>query len=162
MPVSMKSDWMARTWTHGAMLFNAALFRIQRSPGRVDIGKRRMIRARAMFYESLWRSAAAATGASVAVSSNNVIEIRRGEIALRVRENVTEVDDAASVARAADKLISHQLMSQGGIPVPRHILVKLGDYERALAYLRSIGGPLVVKPAASTGGGEGVTTNVFT
>jgi cyanophycin synthetase len=46
--------------------------------------------------------------------------------------------------------------------VPRHLVVGIGEFERARSYLQSSGAPLVVKPMAFTGGGHGVTTNVLT
>jgi D-alanine-D-alanine ligase-like ATP-grasp enzyme/SAM-dependent methyltransferase len=148
---------------HLRLLVRSCWFRIERlALGRVKGGKRRMQAARAAFYQSMWENASAAAGATLTRSGNDVIEMRRGGVCLRARENETEVDDLAVLERAGDKFETHQLLSRGGLPVPGHILVTLGKYDHALSYLRRNGGPLVVKPASSTGGGAGVTTNVFT
>lgn len=165
MAIITKSGARARRGAElGLMLFNAGRFRIQRlAIVRGDgYGKRQMWAARQAFYESLWRTASAAIGASTTVDPDGVIEMRRGELCFKALGNETQVDDQGAMARAGNKLVTHRLLSQGGIPVPGHVMVKLGEYDRALRYLTSKGGPVVVKPAASTGGGAGVTTNVFT
>jgi LDH2 family malate/lactate/ureidoglycolate dehydrogenase/D-alanine-D-alanine ligase-like ATP-grasp enzyme len=150
-------------WTPAIMLLNAGRFRIQRLAfGRVSGGVRRMKSERAAFYETLWRAASAATGTSMTIGVRGLIEMRRGELCLRARENEIQIDDSTVLNLAGDKLATHRLLSQGGLPVPRQIVVTLGEYDRALSHLRAYGGPLVVKPAAATGGGAGVTTNVFT
>jgi cyanophycin synthetase len=123
---------------------------------------RRMRAARAAFYQSLWRAASAATGTLMTIDKSGVVEMRRGELCLKARENETQLDDPSAMKRAGDKLLVHRLLAQNGIPVPHHMVVNIGEYDRALSRLQSSGGPLVVKPAASTGGGAGVTTNVFT
>jgi cyanophycin synthetase len=155
---------LRRHFVHAVMLLNAGRFRIQRlSVGGIDSRrKRRMWAARADYYRSVWRAASEATGISAKIGDNGVIEMRRGELCLTTRDNVTQLEDPNALLRADDKQVTHRLLSRGGIPVPRHVVVNLGEYDRALSHLLSQGGPVVVKPAASTGGGAGVTTNVFT
>ncbi len=81
---------------------------------------------------------------------------------MKVRANVTSLDDDATLERAGDKFLVYGLLARFGIPVPRHIVIGVGEFEKALHMLRSSAVPLVVKPAANTGGGAGVSTNVLT
>jgi D-alanine-D-alanine ligase-like ATP-grasp enzyme len=146
-----------------AMLALSGWFRVRRLVfGRVNSGVRRMWAVRVAFYQSMWRAACAATATTIAVGPNGDIEMRRGNRCLRARDNETYVDDAAAITRAGYKQLVHRLLSDAGIPVPRHTVATLRDYASALSHLRSCRGSVVVKPAALTGGGFGVTTNVAT
>jgi cyanophycin synthetase len=150
-------------WTRAALLFLVGRFAFERLLfRRFSRSRQRMRMARAAYYQSLWQAASAAIGALATVDVNGVIEISRGGRRLRTRDSETQLDDPAIMKRAGDKLATYRLLSQGGIPIARHLVVDLGGYDRALSFLRSTGGPLVVKPAADTGGGAGVTTNVLT
>jgi D-alanine-D-alanine ligase-like ATP-grasp enzyme len=138
-------------------------FRVRRlADGRVNHGVRRMWAARVSFYQAMWRNACATTATTIVVGSTGGIEMWRGGRCLKARDNETYVDDPAAIKRAGDKLLVHRLLTQAGIPVPRHLVVGIEEFDRAFSCLQSIGAPLVVKPMAFTGGGCGVTTNVFT
>jgi cyanophycin synthetase len=130
--------------------------------GRMNSGVRRMWAARVAFYQSMWRAACARTATAIAVRPNGDIEMRRSGRCLMARDNETYVDDPAAISRAAYKQLVHRHLSAAGIPVPKHTVVTLREYEVALSHLQSSHGPVVVKPAALTGGGFGVTTNVAT
>jgi D-alanine-D-alanine ligase-like ATP-grasp enzyme len=130
--------------------------------GRVNSGVRRMWAARVAFYQTMWRAACAKTGTTIAIRANGDIEMRRCGLCLEARDNETYVDEPAAITRSGYKQLVHRLLSEAGIPVPKHTVVTLREYESALAYLRTSRGAVVVKPAALTGGGFGVTTNVQT
>jgi cyanophycin synthetase len=145
------------------MLALTGWFRVRRLAfGRLNSGVRRMWAARVAFYQSMWQAACAVTGTAITVGQTGAIEMRRGGRCLRARDNETYVDHPAAIARSGYKQIVHRLLSETGIPVPKHTVVTLREYDRALSHLRSRRGAVVVKPAALTGGGFGVTTNVMT
>jgi cyanophycin synthetase len=129
---------------------------------QVQPGVKRMRALRKDFYESMWRSAAAATGGHFSSLPNGVAEVRRGGRRMTVCANKTSLDDGATVERAADKLKVNQMLAKAGIPVPRHIVIEIGEFDKALRMLQCSRLPLVVKPAANTGAGAGVSTNVTT
>jgi cyanophycin synthetase len=54
------------------------------------------------------------------------------------------------------------MLAQQGISVPRQIALEVDQFDEALEILRTSRQPLVVKPAANTGAGAGVSTNVRT
>jgi cyanophycin synthetase len=125
-------------------------------------GVRRMRAVREDFYVNMWRSSAEAVGARFNVLPDGGAEIQRSGLVMKVCANSTSLDDGAALERAGNKLLVCSLLARFGIPVPRHIVIEVGEFERALHMLRSSAVPLVVKPAANTGGGAGVSTNVAT
>lgn len=129
---------------------------------KVEPGVRRMRAFREDFYNIMWRSAAEATGARFSALPDGTAEIWRSNQLITVCANKTSLDDRATVSRADDKLLVSCLLAQSGIPVPRHIVIVIGEFEKALQMLRFSRLPLVVKPAANTGAGAGVSTNVTT
>ncbi len=123
---------------------------------------RRMRALREDFYVTMWRSSAKAVGARFNALPDGTAEIQSSGRLIKVRANVTSLDDDATLERAGDKLLVYGLLARFGIPVPRHIVIGVGEFEKALHMLRSSAVPLVVKPAANTGAGAGVSTNVLT
>ena len=129
---------------------------------KVLLGVRRMRAVREEFYVNMWRRSAEAVGARFNALSDGTAEIQRSGRLIKVCANRTSLDDGATLERAGDKLLVCGLLARFGIPVPRHIIIGVGELEKALDMLRSSAVPLVVKPAANTGGGAGVSTNVST
>lgn len=122
----------------------------------------RMRTHRACFYSAMWRGAADAIGAWYARLPGDGAQISKEGLRLQVFQNKTSLEDPAAVARASDKLVVHDLLAQTGIAVTRQTIVKIGEIGKALDILKTSGLPLVVKPAANTGAGAGVSTCVRT
>jgi cyanophycin synthetase len=70
------------------------------------------------------------------------------------------LDDTVTVRAALDKRYAHQELRRRGLPTPEHCEIRSDDFAAAASFLRSSGTPLVVKPAAGTGGGLGTTAGV--
>ncbi len=115
---------------------------------------------RADFYVAAWEAAATAVGATVTHLDGPLLEIRRGDVVLRARNNVTSLDDPVTLSIAGDKPLVHALLAARGIRVPRHVTCGREDYAAAARFLGDLRRPCVVKPAWGTGGGSGVTTGV--
>ena len=128
--------------------------------GRANSGVRHMWSQRVEFYQSMWRKACAEVGADLTIDGKGVITMRRGAHCLKARDHQTFVDSRMSILGSLDKVLVHKLLQKQGIPVPGHMVVGIGDFSRALVFMETAGGKLVVKPASQTGGGSGVTTNV--
>ena len=122
----------------------------------------RMRTHRARFYSAMWRGAADAIGACYARLPGDGAQISKEGLRLRVFQNKTSLEDPAAVARASDKLVVHDLLAHTGIAVTRQTIVKIGEIGKALDILKTSALPLVVKPAANTGAGAGVSTCVRT
>jgi cyanophycin synthetase len=123
---------------------------------------RRMRELRDAFYLAAWQRAAAAAGAELVPLSGSVVEIVRWGRRLRVCGNLTSLDDPVTLQLAGDKPAVYRLLAEEGIPVPQHAVLDAAARCDPAALLRTLPAPLVVKPAADTGAGAGVSTNVAT
>lgn len=121
--------------------------------------KRQVVANRTGFYREVWGEAAAQLGGSVTVLEGALMEVRRGDVVLRTRTNLTSLDDQLTAAVADDKPLVYRLLDAGGLPVPRHLVCAADDVAAAWAFVRSLGRSCVVKPAAASGA-IGVTTDV--
>ena len=72
------------------------------------------------FHEKLWRDVAREIGAEFRRLSDDVAEIGIDGVWTRVMGNVSAIDDPATLALLHDKPATHQILSQQGLPVPRH------------------------------------------
>jgi D-alanine-D-alanine ligase-like ATP-grasp enzyme len=141
---------------------------IVRSTGLPHVWRRRRDEARVAAlpdpgdtYGALWRDAAGQLGADVIELGGEFLEIRRGRAWTRVRNNLTMLDDGATLRLALQKPIVHRLLSGHGLPVPESLEFAASDLPGALAFLSSGPAPCVVKPV-SGGGGYSVTSGIRT
>jgi cyanophycin synthetase len=116
----------------------------------------------AVFYDQVWREAAAALGASVEPLGQGVLEIRLGDTMTRLNQNATAIDDLATFRVVRTKPVIYRLLEKHGIPTPRHVTFSMDDMGPAVAFLEGSDGDCVVKPASGTGGGLGVATGIRT
>ncbi len=130
--------------------------------GPLDPGAQRMRKIRDAFYRRVWQEAAELAGARWTALSATVAEIAAPRGRLRVANNVTSLDDPATLLLAGDKPAVYRLLQKAGIPVPRRLVLAANEAGRLDAALEALTPPLVVKPAADTGSGHGVSTNVMT
>jgi cyanophycin synthetase len=128
-----------------------------RNPRRQHIGREHVA-----FYEQLWRDAAEQVGATWRKLRDGIVEIECEGVRTRVVENVTAIDDPVTLAVLHNKPLTHRILSEEGVAVPRHATFTIRDPEPAVDFLKSVQTHCVVKPASGTGGGRGVTTGVRT
>lgn len=114
------------------------------------------------FWERIWRDAAAALSAEIESLGAGFFEIRRAGARTRVCGMRVALDDPVALRLAGHKPLVNALLARAGIPVPRAERFSLHELDPALALLRELGRPCVVKPARGTGGGAGVTLGVQT
>lgn len=129
--------------------------------GRARRSVRRAKAHRADFYVELWNRAAAEIGASVTETCGDLFTVTRGDAMARVMRNYTDLDGPVTLRLAGNKPQVHKLLRSQGLPTPEHLQFSLDDLSAALGFLRRHA-VCVVKPAADTGAGSGVTTNVTT
>lgn len=130
--------------------------------GPLDPGVQRMRKFRDAFYRHAWQEAAEVVGGRWIARSAAVAEIASPRGRLRVANNVTSLDDAATLLLAGDKPAVYRLLAKAGVAVPRHIVLPASKTDRLAEVFATLIPPLVVKPAADTGSGHGVSTNVMT
>lgn len=114
----------------------------------------------AQFYSRVWHEAAAATGATIESLGGSVFEMRRGERRTRVHQNCSAMDDLATHVIVRTKPVMYRLLNKHDLPTPRFLDFGINDLRKAVAFMETIGGDCVIKPASDTGGGLGVTTGI--
>jgi D-alanine-D-alanine ligase-like ATP-grasp enzyme len=112
------------------------------------------------FYERTWREAAEQLGASHVQLAPDIAEIELDGTRTRVFSNVSAIDDPVTLHILHDKPLTHQILSEQGLPVPRHARFSLSNAKPAVEFLDATARDCVVKPASGTGGGRGVTTGI--
>ena len=127
------------------------------------IRQRRMARkaggatAAARLYREIWAEAAGAVGAECIDEGQGRFRIGRGGTWTAVERQTTELDDAARHAAALDKAAGHALLAGAGVTVPEHLEYRISQLPDARRFLSAVGDRCVVKAAAGTGAGWGVT-----
>ena len=117
---------------------------------------------RVAFYDRAWRDAAEALGGTWAPIGAGISEISIGDFRTRVIENTCAIDDPVTLAVLADKPLTYRVVRGESVPVPPHVAFTPRTIREAAEFLRRTAGGCVVKPAAGTGGGRGITTGVRT
>lgn len=116
--------------------------------------------ARDALYEGIWREAAVAVGAEATSLGPGKLELSRDGASTRVDRRAVSLDRADALRLALDKTEAHRRMADAKVTVPEYVEFRFGDQAPAREFLKRIGGPCVVKPAAGTGGGHGVTAGI--
>jgi len=119
-------------------------------------------RIREEFYDRVWHEAAREAGATIESLGSGIWEIRRDGLQTRVAQNWTALDDAVTLTVAGNKPLTYRLLAEENLPIPPYAEFSLNEIRTAEEFLASADGDCVVKPAADTGGGLGVTTGVRT
>jgi cyanophycin synthetase len=127
-----------------------------------DPRRRAADRHRVAFYDRAWREAAEELGGTFEPLGGGVSEIAVDEFRTRVIENTCAIDDPVTLAVLADKPLTYRVVRGESVPVPPHLSFTLKTIGRAVEFLRHAAADCVVKPAAGTGGGRGVTTGIRT
>ncbi len=141
-----------RAWYYVREVWNKAL----------HSAARRNEHARSEFYEHLWRNAAAEIGATFSALGDGYCEVRLHERRTLIWQGLVQCDDPVTLKLAGNKPMVHKLLSEKGVRVPRHAAFTLDTISLAEEFLRSSSASCVIKPAADSGAGDGVTTHVHT
>ena len=114
------------------------------------------------FYGGLWPQAARNVGAEFVPWKFGFARIRRGGLMTVVKGGRVMLDDQVTLNVLGNKVLTYELMAAKGVKIPRYGVFGAGNLARAKAFLAEVGGPVVVKPAGGTGGGQGVITGIKT
>jgi cyanophycin synthetase len=113
-------------------------------------------------YRGYWSGAAKHLSAEFVNLSEDVWEVRLGDRRTRIANYVTEADDPVTLHVAGDKPYCLRVAQNVGLPVALVGVYELGDWPQMLSAFRAATGPLVVKPAAGSSSGLGITTQIET
>ena len=111
------------------------------------------------FYSEVWTQAGAARECPLR-KVGGAFDFDCGGVHLRVRNNLTSLDDPITLQMAGDKALVHGLLRDSAVPVPAHVVCRAGDVAAARRFMTTVGRPCVVKPARRTAAGAGVTTGI--
>jgi cyanophycin synthetase len=112
-------------------------------------------------YERIWTDAADRLGATISPLGDDFLAIRRGSASTVVSYQQVQLDNAVDLELALHRGIVHRRLVELGIPVAPYREFAYGDLGPAHEFLARTG-RCVVKPAAGTSGGEGVTCGIET
>jgi len=114
---------------------------------------------RLAIYRWIWDEAARRVGAEVSEQPPGYLRISNGARSVRLWRHLVPVDDPVTLRLAGDKPAAHAVLTEAGLPVPAYRTVAVDALEEASSFVREHGS-VVVKPASSTGAGNGVTGGV--
>jgi len=125
-----------------------------------DPDKRAIKRHRSEFYAQAWEDAAAQTGSTIESLGEGIFRITNGGNGFVVYQHYTPLIDAAVERLILNKVITNKFLSKMDVPIPRYIHLKDLSISAAKSFMSEIDGPVVVKPASGTAGGDGIVTNI--
>jgi cyanophycin synthetase len=120
-----------------------------------------MRRSRKLFYSTMWQHAAQSVGIRYTEAPDGTGELDFGGRTLRVRENWTSLEKQRTLQLVSNKARVRSILVNASLPVPKQLRITTRDFSAALTFLNESRGKIVIKPAADTGGGAGVSTNVY-
>jgi cyanophycin synthetase len=122
--------------------------------------RRAIRRHRSDFYARAWEDAAVQTSSTIELLGNDIFKITNGGKNVVVCQHYTPLVDASIEKLILNKVITNKLLGKINVPIPRYIHLKDLDIHTAKSFMSEIDGPVVVKPALGTAGGDGVVTNI--
>lgn len=124
------------------------------------IARRRLKPARTKFYRDLWTDAANKIGGELTVAQNGLLQIQAGSRATFVSQSSLMLDSDITLRVFANKALHYDLMTAKSLRLPEFIRFTLETLDQAIGFLEMQKGPIVIKPADGTGGGQGVVTGI--
>lgn len=112
-------------------------------------------------YDNIWQRVAAILGGSIQRLPGGFYDISVGGATTFVRGPEVQLDDHLTLRLAGNKPLVYQLLNDMQITcVPDYCTYTVTNISNALHFLETSAGPVVVKPAAGTGAGAGVTAGI--
>jgi cyanophycin synthetase len=127
-------------------------------PAVIELLRFRELRRR--YYDALWARAAAEIGARIETPQFGFTALSRDGSTTYVKQDRLMLDSSVMLNLLGNKAMTYEVLARKGCPVPAHVVFSLEQFDAAAAFLERSGGPVVVKPVAGTGGGNGVTTGI--
>ncbi|MDQ2724151.1 MAG: hypothetical protein M3Y36_01435 [Actinomycetota bacterium] len=115
---------------------------------------------RRLLYQEIWEEAAQTLGATLHPLTGDFLLMEKEGARTVVSYQTVMLDNEISLLLAKDKAAAHALLGQLGIPTATHIELDAADRATGRTFVEGRRVPCVVKPAANTSGGEGVTCGV--
>lgn len=120
------------------------------------------VQLRNKFYRELWQKAASEISAKFEVFDQELFRISIDGCATFVQESRVQLDDQLSLRIAGNKPLVYRIMTENGFQMQPFLDYSMSTFAKAADFLNNSSGACVVKPAAGTGAGNGVTTQIET
>lgn len=117
---------------------------------------------RCRFYKELWQDTAAKMTAKIEDFGHGYFKISRNSQYTFVLEAKVMLDDHLSLRMAGNKPLVHRILSEHDYPIQDYLEYNVHSLSKAYQFIQKAGRPCVVKPAAATGAGNGITTKIQT
>lgn len=115
---------------------------------------------RQRFYDQLWQKVAEDMDAKIEDFGYGFSKISRAAQHTFVMQAKVMLDDHLSLRLAGNKPLVHRILSERNYPIQDYREYTLHSLAKAHDFMQKIGGACVVKPAAATGAGNGITTKI--
>lgn len=112
------------------------------------------------FYRDLWQETARRLDATVEDVGYGFLKIAVNSHATFVQEARVMLDNYLSLRIAGNKPLVHRMLTEQQFPVQDFCEFDIHHLDKAWQFIQRAGAPCVVKPAAATGAGNGITTKI--
>ena len=117
---------------------------------------------REVFYEKLWTDTARELGAEIKAMGYGFHQLRWRGKATTVCGPEVMLDHHLNLRLAGNKPLVNRILAEQRFPIVRYYEFDVTRLEEAYAFLATLGGPGVVKPADAGSAGKGITTGIQT
>ncbi|GAB4340047.1 MAG: hypothetical protein Kow0037_25640 [Calditrichia bacterium] len=136
-------------------------FQLQRKIREYLVGEKSQFASlRQEFYRKLWLETAGQLNVPIEELEKGIYRVFVNDRQIFVMGGFVPLDDFLILKIAGNKPLSLQLLSELGVPVPRHVVFDYFSRKKAEIFLKNINKPIVIKPADSGSAGGGVFTGI--
>lgn len=114
------------------------------------------------FYRELWAEVGAALDLPLEDFGHGFLRLGSADHHTFVLEAKVMLDDHLSLRVAGNKPLVHRLLTERGYPVQDFREYRISDLDTAERFIRESDSACVIKPAAGSGAGNGITTKIRT
>ncbi|MDQ3771544.1 MAG: hypothetical protein M3343_05585 [Actinomycetota bacterium] len=111
-------------------------------------------------YRGYWQAAARSLSAEFTSLDVDLWRVHLNGKTTTIHNHLVQADDPVVLHMAADKVYTHRVAQEVGLPTPPHLPFRLRHVAEAARFMSEHGGLFVVKPAAGSSAARGVTTNI--
>ncbi|KPK29056.1 MAG: hypothetical protein AMJ61_00535 [Desulfobacterales bacterium SG8_35_2] len=117
---------------------------------------------RCRFFDNLWQNAAKKIGAKAERFGYGFTKVNYNSHFTFVLNSMVMLDNHLTLKIAGNKPLVLRLLKEQNIPTQKYLEFDIYDLSKAYKFLKAQAASCVVKPAGSTGSGNGITTKIHT
>jgi cyanophycin synthetase len=117
---------------------------------------------RRIFFDNLWQTAASKIGAKAESFGYGFVRVNYNSHFTFVLNSMVMLDNHLTLKIAGNKALVLRLLKEQNIPIQNYLEYDIYNLSKAYRFLKEHDTSCVVKPAGSTGSGNGITTKIQT